>query len=109
MAINVQAQIAHDHVYVDATETVTVYSADGTKTAMVVDARRTNRVTTYEAIGGGVVTGTVVTFYLWTEVCAFQPYQGDRIVDVNGIAYRVVESELTTMRTRFDVDTVPEV
>lgn len=104
-AYDARAMIARDHRYVDATETLTVTSADGTQTASVVDCRRTNRPTNQVDIGRGSAPGTVVTFYLWTEVCPFKPEKGDMIVDGQGVSYRVFASALTTMRTRYDVDT----
>lgn len=109
MALDMRAAIAGDHASIDGTETVTVYQPGNAVGFEVIDARRTNRSVMWAGAGGAMVPGAIVTFYLWADVCPERPRLNARIVDADGVGYKVAGSSVyTTLRTRYDVGCTKE-
>lgn len=108
-SFNVRTGILGDLAYVDDKETVTVYQP-GTNTGFTVaNVAREEVNVSYESAGGAMVPGTMIRFWFGFAECESEPLMSARIVDADGVAYRVGSHAKSVMRLAYQVDCTREV
>lgn len=109
-SFDTRAGILGDLAYVDDTETVTVEQpgvrvGSGFTVANVV---RESIAITYVDAGGASVPGTLIRFWLGFAECQAEPLMSARIIDADGVAYRVGDHEKEVMRLAYRADCARE-